>query len=316
MHDLTRSLALCLLAASPLAPLPSPAAATEASPGLVLTPGMEIASDGTPVPYEIGTMFVPENRSKRNSRQIGVGVLRVKARVATKAPPIFLLVGGPGVTLLDTIGDKSAPARRRLRYWLDYSAGADLVIVEQRGFTLRGDMLKLHYPAMPLDRPTTVADNVAVTMALAKTAGTGNPGRDLAGYTIVECADDVDAVRQALGYPRISLLGASFGSQWSFAVMKRHPGTVARALISAIEPLDDGYDMPSQVYAAMQRIAFEAEQDAALQPYIPAGGLMAAARAVRDRLAAAPIVVTIPGEDGGRPVTVTIGLGDFQQSLV
>lgn len=315
MRNLTRSLTLCLLAASPLAASPSPAAAADASTGLVLTSGVETASDGTPVHYEIGTMLVPENRSKRESRQIGVGVLRVKARVATKAPPIFLLAGGPGLTLLDTIGDKSASARHRLRYWLDYSAGADLVIVEQRGFTIRGDMLKLRYPAMPLDRPATVADNVAVTLALAKTASTRNPGHDLAGYTIAECADDVDAVRQALGYPRISLLGASFGSQWSFAVMKRHPGTVARALISAVEPLNNGYDMPSQVYAAVQRIAFEAEQDKALQPYIPAGGLMAAARAVRDRLATGPIVVTLAGEAGGS-IAVTIGLGDFQQSLV
>ena len=302
--------------AAPAAPQSSPAAGATGSNKLDLTPGVDTASDGTPVHYEIGTILVPENRSKRDSRRIGVGVLRIKARVATKAPPIFLLVGGPGVTLLDTIGDKSAAARRRLRYWLDYSAGADLVIVEQRGFTLRGDMLRIRYPAMPLDRPTTVADNVDAIMAMAKAASAQNPAHDLTGYTIAECADDVDAVRQALGYPRMTLFAASFGSQWSFAVMKRHPGTVARALLSAVEPLNDGYDMPSQVFAAMQRIAFEAEQDKALQPYIPAGGLIAAVRAIRDRLAAGPAVVTLPHEAGGRPVSVTIGLGDFQQSLV
>jgi pimeloyl-ACP methyl ester carboxylesterase len=37
---------------------------------------------------------------------------------------------------------------------------------------------------------------------------------------------------------------------------------------------------------------------------------------VRDRLAAGPVVVTLPGEAGGKPVSVTLGLGDFQQSLV
>jgi len=74
--------------------------------------------------------------------------------------------------------------------------------------------------------------------------------------------------------------------------------------------------MPGQVVAAVQRVAFEAEQDEALRPHIPAGGLMAAARTVRDRLAAGPIVVTVPGEGGGKPVAVTIGLGDVQQSLV
>lgn len=317
MRGFARSFAICLLlTATSSAARPLPTIAKQVSLDLVLAPGRETASDGTPVPYEIGTILVPENRSKPDSRRIGVGVLRVKAREPTNAPPIFLLVGGPGVTLLDTIGDKSAAARRRLRYWLDYSAGADLVIVEQRGFTIGGDMLKIRYPAMPLDRPTTVADNVAVVKALAKTSGAGNPGHDLAGYTLAECADDVDAVRRALGYSRISLLGASFGSQWSFAVMKRHPGTVARALISAVEPLDNGYDMPSQVLAAMERIALEAEQDPALQPHIPAGGLMAAVRAIRDRLAAGPVVVTLPDDAGAKPVSVTMGLGDFQQSLV
>ncbi|WP_216072894.1 hypothetical protein, partial [Acinetobacter baumannii] len=70
----------------------------------------------------------------------------------------------------------------------------------------------------------------------------------------------VDAVRRALGYSKMSLMGASFGSQWSFAVLKRPPGTVARALIASAEPLNNGYDMPSHVFAVLQRVAFEAEQ--------------------------------------------------------
>ncbi|MGK6319248.1 alpha/beta fold hydrolase [Sphingomonas sp. DT-204] len=277
---------------------------------LTLESGVETAIEGTPVPYEVGTIRVPENRARADSRTIGVGVLRVRARVPTTAPPVFLLVGGPGVTLLDTIGDQSPAARRRLRYWLDYSAGADLVIVEQRGYTLRGEMLELAYPAQPLDRPETVEANIAIVRDVARKAVAANPGRDLAGYTIAECADDVDAVRRALGYERISLLGASFGSQWSFAVMKRHPGTVARALLSSVEPLDNGYDIPSHVFTAMRRITAEAERDPALRPFLPKEGLIAAARAVRDRLAAAPVAVAVPGEG-----TVVLGVGDFQQGL-
>ncbi|WP_404334321.1 alpha/beta hydrolase [Sphingomonas sp. MMS12-HWE2-04] len=286
---------------------PRPGAVAES---LALKPGSETAIDGTPVPYEIGTLRVPENRTRPGRRTIGVGVLRIRARVPGQAPPVFLLAGGPGVTLLDTIGDKGPAARRRLRYWLDYAAGADLVIIEQRGFTLRGEMLQLHYPALPLDQPDTIDANIAVTQRLARAAAAEHPQRDLAGYTIAECADDVDAVRRLLGYDKISLLGASFGSQWSFAVMKRHPGTVARALISATEPLDNGYDMPSHVFAVLQRIAFEAESDSALRPLLPKEGLIGAARAIRDRLAAEPVKVTVP--EG----TIVLGLGDFQQSLL
>ena len=277
---------------------------------LELAPGVETAVDGSPVRYEIGAIAVPENRARPGSKRITVGVLRIKAARPSGQPPIFLLVGGPGVTMLDTIGDASPAAKRRLRTWLDYSATNDLVIVEQRGYTLRGDMLELRYPAAALDRPSRIEDDIAVTAALAKGAAAANPGHDLAGYTIAECADDVDAVRRALGYDRIGLMGASFGSQWSFAVLKRHPGTVARALISSAEPLANGYDMPSHVFAVLQRVAFEAEQDPALRPFIPEGGLIAAARTVRDRFAEGPVTVEVPGEG-----KVVLGLGDFQQGL-
>lgn len=286
------------------------AAPAQARDALSLTPSTETASDGSTVRYEIGAIEVPENRAKPDGGHIKVGVLRIKAGKDIGQPPIFLLVGGPGVTLLDTIGDPSPLAKRRLRMWLDHAETNDLVIVEQRGYTLRGDMLELRYPAAPLDRPTRIEDDIAVTRKLAEGVVAANPGRDLAGYTIAECADDVDSVRRALGYDRISLTAASFGSQWAFAVLRRHPGTVARGLISLVEPLANGYDMPSHVFAVMQRVAFEAEQDPALQPYIPKGGLIAAARSVRDRFAKAPVTVEVPGTG-----KVVLGLGDYQRAL-
>ena len=109
-------------------------------------------------------------------------------------------------------------------------------------------------------------------------------GVDLRGYDVKECADDVNDLRRALDYDQIILVGQSFGSQWSFAVMRRHPEIVARALLTGVEPLDFGYDMPSHVLAAVQRMWWEAEKDPQLKPYLPTGGLMAAAREVLQRL--------------------------------
>jgi pimeloyl-ACP methyl ester carboxylesterase len=105
-------------------------------------------------------------------------------------------------------------------------------------------------------------------------------------------------------------VGTSFGSQWSFAVMRRHPDIVARALLSGIEPLDCGYDMPSHVLAALQRMWWQAEQDARLKPYLPPGGLNAAARDVLRRLEQAPVHIKVGA------ATVTLGAEDFQRDLV
>ena len=301
------------------AALANPAAMAAESPHrageTVIQADVATAIDGSSMPYEIGTLYVPENRAKPGSRLIGVGFARVKATHPTKAPPIVLLVGGPGVTMLDIVLDRDDAARRRIKAWQAYAQVADLIVIEQRGYTLRGDRMEIPSKALPLDRPTTVADDVDVVRDLARRAQAAYPQADLSGYSIGEIADDVADLSRALGYDKISLLGASFGSQWAFAVMKAHPGLAARAVITSAEPLDYGYDMPSQVYAVYQRIAWEADQDPALKPWLPPGGLVAAMWAVRERLAKAPVTVTVK-DDAGATQKVVLGVEDYQSALL
>ena len=274
-----------------------------------------VAEDGTHVPYEIGTLWVPEHRGVPGSRIIGVGFARIRARTPSGAPPVFWLPGGPGLVVLDAFHDQTAAARGRLRAWLSYGATADLVVVEQRGYTLRGERLEATRPPLPLAQPRTEQADAEAAIALAHQAVRDHPGKDLAGYTIRACAEDVEDVRKALGYDRITLFGGSFGAQWSLAVMRTHPDTVARAVLSAVEPLDFGYDMPSALLATLQRIALEADRAPALRPYLPPGGLMAAAAAVRDRLARQPVTVTVPASTRATGIIV-LGLEDFQDSLL
>lgn len=287
-----------------------PAAAQHRAGETVIETGVATAIDGSTMPYEIGTLYVPENRAKPGSRLIGVGFARVKASRPTGAPPIMLLAGGPGLTMLDIVLDHDEVARRRVKAWQAYAEVADLIVIEQRGYTLRGDLMTLKTPALPLDRPSTVADDVAIVRDMARRAPAAYPQADLSGYSIGQMADDVADLVRALGYPKISLVAASFGSQWGFAVMKAHPGLVARAVISSAEPLDHGYDMPSQVYAVYQRIAWEADQDPGLKPWLPPGGLLAAIEATRARLAKAP--VTVKTADG----QVVLGVEDYQSALL
>ncbi|NID15035.1 alpha/beta hydrolase [Luteibacter yeojuensis] len=300
--------------------LPAPAFAVDATPGprpgeIAVEHGVATASDGSTMPYEIGTLYVPENRAKPGSRPIGVGFVRVKATHPTKAPPIVLLAGGPGITMLDIVLDRDDAAKRRVKVWQGYAEIADLIVIEQRGYTLRGDMMTLKVPAAPLDKASTIEADIETMRSMARAARTAYPKADLSGYSIGEMADDVDDLRKALGYDRVSLVAASFGSQWAFAVMKRHPGRTARTVISSAEPLDYGYDIPSHVFAVMQRIAVEAEQDPALKPYMPEGGLTGAIQATLQRFRKGDATVIVPGENGATRKLV-LGLGDYQQALV
>src|SRR6185436_8367349 len=163
------------------------------------------------------------------------------------------------------------------RFWLKtidlFRRVSDVVMVDQRGFSERGDVLKYQYRTTekPLNQPDSIERSMAINveMARAAVAEYAKKGIDLRGYTVKECADDVNDLRKALGYEKITLVGTSFGSQWSFAIMRRHPEIVTRALLSGIEPLDYGYDMPSHVFAAVQRMWWEAEQDSRIKPYLP-----------------------------------------------
>jgi hypothetical protein len=53
------------------------------------------------VPYDCGYVRVPEDWSASNGRTVKVGFLRLRARAAGKASPLFMLAGGPGSTLIE-----------------------------------------------------------------------------------------------------------------------------------------------------------------------------------------------------------------------
>ena len=167
----------------------------------------------------------------------------------------------------------------------------------------------------PLDKPASVRDDALAMQALARRAVAHHADKDLSGYTIEAFAADVDDLRRALSYDKISLFGGSFGSQWALAVMRFHPDSVARAVLSGVEPLNNGFDMPSHVFAALQRIAYDADHDAGLAPYLPQGGLMEAIRSLHTRFVAAPVRVSVK-DDTGKSRTVVLGAEDMQLALL
>jgi len=292
------------------------AASAEAGPiaGSVELERRTLDIGGGTLAYELGTLYVPENRASKTSAVIGIGFARLRATGPSHAPPIVVLPGGPGYSMRDAFTGANPSRLTMLRA---HTAAADVIVFDQRGFSDRGTVLALPTIApLPLDQPTTMPAYAAWWRAFAKAAIAANPARDLSAYNVVECAADVDDLRKALGYDKISLLGGSFGSQWSFAVMRLHPEIVARALLSAVEPLDNGFDMPSYVRAALQRIASDADRDPGLQPYLPPGGLMTAVRELGERFARGPVTVEVSDPKTGKRERVVLGLGDLQGALV
>lgn len=276
---------------------------------------------GPVIQYEVGTLHVPERRGHPGSRTIGVGFARIRcSKQPPPAPPIFILPGGPGGSYIMGLEEAGSQAQMRLATEGQRLGHiGDVVIVDQRGYSARGDVLRAtyQYTEKRPDELSTLETEIEQFKELARTvvAEYADGEVDLAGYTVKECAGDVHDLARALGYDKIQLEATSFGSQWSFAVMRLYPDIVARALLSGVEPLDHAYDMPSYVFAAMLRIWSSLEENRRFKKYLPEGGIAEAARVVIERLEREPLRIEATDESG-KAVTVVLGPADFPRDPV
>ena len=176
---------------------------------------------------QCGTLVVPENRHKPDSRLIALPVTRIHARSADPAEPIFRLQGGPGVT------NMAFPAASR------FADKHDVVLVGYRGVD---GSSKLDCPEVTsareqargfLTEKAMRADAAAYKDCAERLQ---NDGVDLAGYTLPERVDDLDAARRALGYERVDLLSESAGTRTALIYAWRYPKRIHRSAMIGVNP--------------------------------------------------------------------------------
>ena len=61
-------------------------------------------------------------------------------------------------------------------------------------------------------------------------------GVDLAGYTLPQRVDDLEAARRALGYDRIDLVSESAGTRTAMIYAWRHPKSIHRSVMIGVNP--------------------------------------------------------------------------------
>lgn len=187
---------------------------------------------GTERGARCGTLTVPEDRSEPDGREIGLRVVVVPAREPTAEPdPVFFLVGGPGQAA-------TAQAARRARGPL--GASRDLVFVDQRG-TGGSNPLRCDHGG-------------PAGAARAYLTGSVPPGflseclesleADPRHYTTGAAVEDLEEVRAALGYERIDLVGASYGTRVALVYARRHPGHLRSMILRGVAPLSYRFPLP------------------------------------------------------------------------
>jgi pimeloyl-ACP methyl ester carboxylesterase len=231
------------------------ATAAGAAPAAVAVPANAISVEPvapcfvTPPPgtavdarFDCGYVVVPENAAAPAGRRVRLGFLRLQARSpgsAAKAPPVFMLAGGPGSSLIQPLafGLFAAPLLGPL---LD---DRDVVILDQRGTAHTHPHLDCPDAAGLAWR--SYAQGLAEDAAAALQRrvlqrcidGFRRQGVDLAAYHSVAIAADIDAVRRALGYGRIVLYGASFGAQIAQHAMRDFPAMLDAVVLDGTNSL-------------------------------------------------------------------------------
>lgn len=261
-------------------------------------------SDGRQMEITNGFVRVPEQRGGTSSdtRQIELAAIRLRwtGAVATSHANM-LLAGGPGNSGTRLLSGLPPPQAAAL---LDLMGG-DVIAFDQRGTGRSQPSLALPDAVpLPLDAPGSPAAWLPPIDRAARLAADrfAASGVRLASYTTVESADDVEAVRRAFGYARLNLWGRSYGSHLALAMVRRHPGSVARLVLVSPEGPDHTLKLPAQTDTVIARIAARAGT-----PDLPA-----TMRAVLDRLRRAAVTLSVADPAGGATHEVTIGAFDLQ----
>jgi pimeloyl-ACP methyl ester carboxylesterase len=277
--------------------------------GLALFPHLISGDDGTQVAGEWGRLRVPEVRGKSDSRTIELAFLRLKTESAARKAPVFYLAGGPGSSGI-------AGGTKRLSRFLRWAKDRDVILLDQRG--VNHSRPNLTHPFgidLPLDEPGTREGFVAAHRNAAVQAidfWTAR-GVDPSGYTTAESADDVDDLRRALGYERISPVGYSYGSHLCLSVIRRHGKALDRAIVGGAEGPDHTYKLPSAVDRALAELGRVLRLDprwAAVMPDLSAllGDLLSRLRRGAQR-------VTVKDRRSGADHEVTVGAWDLQMAV-
>jgi pimeloyl-ACP methyl ester carboxylesterase len=161
-----------------------------------------------------GTYEVFEDRAARKGRKITLKIVVAAATGPTSAPDPFVYIpGGPGSSATE-----DAPGVAEL--FAGVRARRDLVFIDQRGtggshplncnFFDPADLQSYLGYFFPLDDVRKCRQELELKANLKL-------------YTTPIAMDDLDEVRAALGYERVNLFGASYGTRAALVYLKRHP---------------------------------------------------------------------------------------------
>jgi len=221
---------------------------------LKLEPHSLQSRTGVEIPAESGRLTVPVNRSHRDEQTLEIAFLRVPGATSSSAPPTFILAGGPGESGINIVRGMFADGGQRIRAVIT----GDIIGIDQRGV---GDAVpnltvtdRYDFPLMEPGDPVVYSQRIS-KICREVASRLRADGVDLSAFNTNENADDINALRQALGYEQVNLWGTSYGSHLALTTLRRHGKHIDRVLITSPEGPDHTLKRPAHVQQCLRRLA-------------------------------------------------------------
>lgn len=177
-----------------------------------------------------GTISVFEDRSTMSGRKIDLNIMLLPATTSVVRPdPIFFLAGGPGQSAVSS-GPSLFYRLHKLR------RERDIVLVDQRG-TGKSNSLACELDISMLEQLNLTIDEVTALQLEKLKKCLPEYDANPALYTTPIAMDDLNEVRETLGYDKINLLGISYGTRAGLVYLRRHGDTVRSAVLDAVVPM-------------------------------------------------------------------------------
>ncbi len=184
-------------------------------------------AQGIDGPALCGKYEVFENRATRSGRKIALNIVVLPALGNEHAAdPVFWLHGGPGAAATQAVPSAKQGFLEMLR------ERRDLVFVDQRG-TGDSNGLRCDLGDNPTD-PKKFFGALFPLDLVQRCRQELEPKADLKLYTTPIAMDDLDEVRAALGYDKINLVAASYGTIAALVYMRQHQDHLRAVFLAGV----------------------------------------------------------------------------------
>ena len=212
-------------------------ASAQASPGAAPTPVLgQFAPQPCwfPTPSEAGEVQCGQVRVVEGARPIDLSIVVLKSRQSPAAPdPVVFVAGGPG----------SSAVRNPRRWFSDpIRDRRDLILFDARGSWGSGPFCDELAPVVLANYGADLSLNdqsvLSARAALACAKRASETGIDLGLYRTSAIADDLNAIRRALGVAQWNVFGVSFGTSVALASASLHPEGIRAIVLDSVSPAD------------------------------------------------------------------------------